>query len=381
MSGNPEDEWFTDGMTETLITDLSRVPNLIVISRESTFTYKGKSVDVRQVAKELNVRYVLEGSIQRTSDRLRVNAQLIDATTGKHLWADRYDRPLDDIFAIQDELAGHIMNEVDIQVVSGPQARVLRGSTRDRRAYEMFLRALRHFFTYTQEGFARAEELMTEALKIDPDFTAAMTLLGWVYYHQGDAGWRRDSAQSYQMALEMAHRATKVDPLNGNGYSLASSTLLNLKRYEDALAAADKAVSVAPNQADVTGNVAWTYATSGRAEEALTLVNRAFRLNPYAPPWLYGARGDSLLWTGRVDEALPVLHKCSDPLPEFIWCRLGLAVAYVKAGRPVDARTQARAALRINPSITAEDNAYTRAMRVPGERAEVVKALREAGLK
>ena len=381
MSGSPDDEWFSDGMTETLITDLSRVPNLIVISRESTFTYKGKSVDVRHVGKELNVRYVLEGSVQRTNERLRLNAQLIEAATGHHLWAERFDRPLDDVFAVQDEITDRIMTEIDVTVVSGPQARAYRGSTRDRQAYELFLRAFRHFYEYTQEGFFRAEELLAQALRKDPQFTRAMTLLGWVYYQQGDAGWRRDSQESYRMALEMARRATAVHPHNGNGYVLEASVLAIMQDHPQALAAAEKALAVEPNVADVVANVAWIYTAEGRAEEAVPLMQRAFRLNPFAPAWMHGAHGDSLLWAGYVDESVPALHKCVDQIPDFLLCRLALTYAYVQTGKLDDARAHAREALRINPRITAKDNTYTLALGLPQSRARVIAALRRAGLR
>ena len=140
MSGKPDEEWFSDGMTETLITDLSRLNNLFVIARNSTFTYKGKAVDVRQVGRELGVRYVLEGSVQRTSGRLRVNAQLIDAQTGRHLWAERYDRKLDDVFDIQDDITQRIVTELQVTLLAGEQARAWRKTTRNRQAYELFLK-------------------------------------------------------------------------------------------------------------------------------------------------------------------------------------------------------------------------------------------------
>ncbi|MGH8581918.1 MAG: adenylate/guanylate cyclase domain-containing protein, partial [Gammaproteobacteria bacterium] len=197
MSGNAGEDWFTDGMTETLITDLSRLKNLFVIARNSSFAYKGKQVDVRQVGRELGVRYILEGSVQRTRERLRINAQLVEVQTGRHLWAERYDRRLDDVFDVQDDIAQNIMTELQVSLLAGEQARAWRKTTRNREAYELFLKGKEHHERFTREDVVRAQALLQQALALDPKFAMAMVWLGWTHYIQGDSGWSADSRQSY----------------------------------------------------------------------------------------------------------------------------------------------------------------------------------------
>ena len=196
MDGNAKEDWFADGLTDTLITDLSRVSNLFVIARNSSFAYKGKAVDARQVGRELGVRNLLEGSVQRTSKRLRINVQLIEAETGRHVWAQRYDRTPSDIFQIQDDIAQKIVTELDVKLLRGEQVRTWRGATRSREAYEYWAQGIPLFQTYTREGIAKAGELAKKALEIDPNFTMAMVAMGWNLFTQGDQGWSDDQMNS-----------------------------------------------------------------------------------------------------------------------------------------------------------------------------------------
>jgi len=381
MSGKPEDEWFSDGMTETLITDLSRLNNLFVIARNSTFAYKGKSIDVRRVGQELGVRYVLEGSVQRTTERLRVNAQLIDALTGRHVWAERYDRNLADVFDIQDDITQNIMTELDVKLLQGEQARAWRKTTRNRQAYELYLKGREHHERFTREDMARAQALHQQALELDPKFTMAMVWLGWTHYMQGDSGWSTDSTESYLKAVALGRRAIAIDPSLGDAYAGLTAWLATLEKYPEAMAAAEKAIELSPNQADILVLSGWTFATTGRANEAISLVERALRLNPLPPDWFYGALGDSLLFAKRVEEALPAHRKCVERIPDFIWCQLGITVDYVETGKNEQASIHAKEAIRINAGITAANNTYVRSIGIPEDRERVVKALRKAGLK
>ena len=381
MSGSTGEDWFSDGMTETLITDLSRLRNLFVIARNSSFTYKGKAVDVRQVARELGVRYVLEGSAQRTTKRLRVNAQLVEADTARHLWAQRYDRTLDDVFDIQDDIAQNIVTELQVTLLTGEQARAWRKTTRNREAYELYLMGREHHERFTREDMARAQALHEQALQLDPNFTMAMVWLGWAHFQQGDAGWSSNPRDSYLKAVDLGRKAAAIDPSLGDAYAMVAGVLYTLERYPEGLAAVEKSLALSPNQADVLALGGWNLATYGRAQEALPLVQRALRLNPIPPDWYYGALGDSLLFAKRLDEALPIHRKCVERLPDFIWCQLGLTVVYVESGKLDQATMHAKEALRINPTITAADNTYVRVIAVPEDRARVVKALRIAGLR
>jgi adenylate cyclase len=304
-----EYEWFTDGMSETLLTDLARLPHLLVISSESSFAYKGKSVDIRQIGKDLNVRYVLEGSVQRTKDRLRMTVQLTDTTSGRQMWTERYDRPLDDVFAVQDEVVDRIVTELDVALLSGQQARDWRRTTRNREAHDLYLRAMQHYYRYTQQDMAEAEALAAQALKLDPNCAVCVSTMGWIYYQQGDAGWQRPSSASYQQALDMARKAVALDPQLGIAHALESSVLLNREQYTEAMAATERALAASPNQGNVVANSAWNFATMGRANEAVQLMQRALRLNPFPPAWYYGGLGESLTWSGRPGEGAAALQK------------------------------------------------------------------------
>jgi adenylate cyclase len=381
MSGKPDDDWFSDGMTETLITDLSRLNHLFVIARNSSFTYKGKPVDVRRVGAELGVRYVLEGSIQRTSDRLRVNAQLVEASAGRHLWAERYDRNVADVFDIQDDITQHIVTELDVKLLQGEQARAWRKTTRNPQAYELYLKGREHHERFTREDMARARALHQQALDLDPKFTMAMIWLGWAHFIEGDSGWSPNSRESYLQAVALGQRAVTIDPTLADGYAALSGWLSTLERYPEAVAAAERAIALSPNQADTLVVSGWTFSENARAGEAIALVERALRLNPIPPDWYFGALGDSFLFANRVDDALAVHRKCVERLPDFIWCQLGLTVDYVETGKLAQATIHAKEAVRINPKITAEDNTYVRSIGNPKERSRVVMALRQAGLK
>ena len=234
MSGKPDDDWFSDGMTETLITDLSRLDNLFVIARNSTFTYKGKPVDVRRVGQELGVRYVLEGSVQRTGERLRVNAQLVDAQTGRHLWAERYDRKLADVFEIQDDITQHIVTELDVKLLQGEQARAWRKTTRNREAYDLFLRGRAHLDRYTREDMAKAQALFQQALDLDPKFTMAMVDLGWTDFSQGDAGWSPDSESPTSRPLRSGERRSR-STRSWARLRLIAVDLLTLEKHSEAI--------------------------------------------------------------------------------------------------------------------------------------------------
>jgi adenylate cyclase len=381
LSGKAEDEAFTDGMTETLITDLSRLNNLFVIARNSTFTYKGKSVDVRRVGEELGVRYVLEGSVQRIGTRLRVNAQLIEAQAGRHLWAERYDRTLADVFDIQDDLAQRIVTELDVKLLKGEQGRTWRKATRNPQAYDLFLTGLHHYNRFNREDMAISQGFFQQSLELHPKFTMGLVYLGWTHAIQGRSGWSLDPEDSYLQALALGRKAAETDPSLADAANLLSGALLWQGKHAEAVAEADKALALNPNQADILAWSAFPLAVNGRAEEAASLVQRALRRNPFPPDWYFNPLGASMLFSHRLEEALSAYRKCADRLPDLLPGQLGLTVAYVALGNLERATAQAREAMRINPKITAEDNSWVRGIGGREERAGVIDALRRAGLR
>ena len=381
LSGDSKESWLSEGMTQTLISDLSRLRNLYVIARNSVLTYKDKVVDVRKVGQELGVRYVMEGSIQRVPDRIRINVQLIEAASGRHLWSERYDRPAADIFEVQDDITHRIVTELDVALLHGEEARVWRRSTQSREAYELYLRAREHYDRYTKEDIAQSQTLLGRALEIDPKFTIALVWLGWTYYIQADSGWSSNSAASYERAVAFGRRAVQIDDSLADAYSMIGNVLLSLRRNSDAMIEFKRALEVGPNSADNLLLVGYGYAPNGKAAEAKVLIDRAFRLNPFPPPYWYGALGDALLFGKRPAEAIPFHRKCVDSIPDFIWCQFGLTVALAQTGKIDEARTQAKEVLRVNKDATAAENSYVAAIGDPAERQAIIELLRKAGLK
>jgi len=381
IGGDSAEDWYADGLTETLITDLSKLRHLFVIARNSSFAYRGKVADARQVGHELGVRYLLEGSVQRAADRVRINAQLIEAETGRQLWAERYDRSHADIFAIQDDITDKILTELRVKLLAGEQVRSWRRSTRSREAYELWAQGASLQGTHTREGVARARELAEKALEIDPKFAMAMVLIGWTHNSAGDTGWSNDATECYRQALAWGRKAIALDDSLGDAHAMVANVLLTLEQHGEALAEAEKALVVSPNDANVLALSACVLTNSGRAHEAVVLMQRAMRLNPFPPPWYYAGLGDSLLFAGRVEDAMLAHRQGVQLTPDFMWCQLGLTVAYVLLGKTDQAIAQAKEAITINPKITAADNIYVRSIADPMQRAKVVAAFRQAGLK
>jgi tetratricopeptide (TPR) repeat protein len=218
-------------------------------------------------------------------------------------------------------------------------------------------------------------------LKLDPKFAMALVQLGWVDYHEGDAGWSRDSKESYRKAVEYGRKAAAIDPSLGQAYALIAVNLLTLEEHAEALDAAKQALALSPNEANILVLAGWVLALTGHADEAISVVERAIRLNPVTPNWYFGALGDSLLFANRAQEALPAQRKCVEPAPDFLWCQLGLTVTYAEVGKLQEAKVQAKVAIGINPKITAEDNTYVRSLSVSKDRTRTAEALRRAGLK
>ena len=379
-SGDPEKDYLVDGISETLTTDLSRLRDLFVIAQHTVLAYKGTGVDPGKVGRQLGVRHVLQGSVQMSSERLRVNTKLVDAKTGRTVWADRFDRPIDDIFSIQDDIADKIVAALDVNLVAGAQASVWRKTTRNRKAYELYLDGRRHHFRFTREDVARARALSEQALRLDPNFTMAMVQLGWQHYLQGDAGWSDDPHTSHTQAVAWGEKAAEIDPSLADAYALLTSALLNLDRHPEALITTEKAIELGASQADVLVVAAWNLAWNDREDEALKLIERAMRLNPQSPFWYFGALGDGLLNAGRIEEAIEAQGKCVEAIPDFLWCQLGLALAYFDYGDLGNAKSHVKEALRINPALTARDNAYVRGVPPSPERERVIDALHKAGL-
>ena len=250
MSGEKEQEYFSDGITEDIISALSQIPTLFVIASQSTFTYKGKPVKIQQVGEDLGVRYVLEGSVQRSGDTLRVTAQLIDATTGHHLWSERYDREMKGIFALQDDITMKVITALQVKLMEGEHARLLAKGTKNLQAYLKFLQAREIFLTVTKEGNVQARRLLEEVIALDPQFAPAYSVLGWITYVDVAVGLSKSPYESYKQAFELAKKAVAMDDSFPTAHSLLGFLHVVMGRqYDKGIAECERAIALAPNSA------------------------------------------------------------------------------------------------------------------------------------
>ncbi len=379
MSGDAEQEYFADGITDDIITDLSKLRGLFVIARNSVFTYKGKPVDVRQVGSELGVRYVLEGSVRKAAQLLRINVQLIDCTTREHLWAQRFDRELKDIFVLQDEIARCVVEALDVQLVSGEQSRTWRKTTDNPEAYDYFLRGIAFLGTISRDGVQRARDNFSRALELDPNFTMAIINLAITYVIEADAAFSQSPPEDYKRAEELALRAQELDPQLGDVQTLLGVIQFSYHGdHRKGIAAMEKGVELSPNSSHSAVLLASFLTCCGRAEEALPMVQRAIRLNPFPPDWYLNVLGGAYLWTGQFDRAIEVYEECLAKASEFAFSHVSLALAYIGKGREADARRQIKEVLRISPRFTAEN--FLRYFNDPDTVDKVKDWLRQAGL-
>ena len=303
MSEDPKQEFLCDGITESIITALSKVRQLFVISRQSTFSYKGKPVKVKQVSEELGVRYVLEGSVQRSADRIRINAQLIDALTGDHLWAERYERDLKDIFALQDEITLKVLTAIQVKLTAGEQALVVEKYFKGKQGLDCYLKYLEGR-KYNQgsniEDNTVARRIAEEVIAMCPENPMAYVLLGGVYQIEYYVGSGKSPQESIEKGIEMAQKALAMDDSIPLAHGLLGDFYTLKREYDKAIAEGERAVALDPGGASVYMFYAMSLHYAGRAEEAIPLYQKAIRLNPSGSTGIYLNFGNALRIGGAV---------------------------------------------------------------------------------
>jgi adenylate cyclase len=382
MSGDPKQEFLSDGITEEITTALSRVPRLFVISRQSTFFYKGKPVKVKQVSEELGVRYVLEGSVQRSGDRIRINAQLIDALTGLHIWAERYDRDLTDLFALQDEVTIKILTAMRIKLTEGEQAR-RPGSRRPQNldCYLKILEGLNYYERITTEGNNVARRIAEEAIAMCPEDPWGYYLLAWVYYLDYWFGSTKSPQETIEKAIELAKKILAVDDSIAEVHYLLSA-LYSLKReYDKAIAEGERAVVLSPSGANAHEFYARSLTNAGRPEEAIPLLQKAMRLNPFHDSSTFLHLAHAYRITGRFEEAVSEYKKALQHTPNNIFAHISLAATYSMMGREKEARAEAAEVLRINPRFSVDSYAKRMISKDQSVIDNFADALHKTGLK
>jgi len=381
MSGDPKQEYFSDGITEEIITAISKVPRLFVIARNSTFTYKGKPVKVQKIAEELGVRYVLEGSVRKAGDRVRIAAQLIDAVTGHHLWAERYERNMKDIFALQDEITLKILMALQVKLTEGEQRVLLVKGTDNLNAYLKLLQSSEHSARFTKEDNVLARQLAKEAIALDPGYAMAYLRLSATHIMDSMYGSSESPRESLRLAEELVKKALALDANLAEAHAFLGRIYLTKRQHEKAIAEGERAVAMAPNSDFIHAALAFTLRHAGRPEEAIALFRKAIRLNPIPPVWYVWGLGFSHFMLGQYEEAIAELRKALHRAPDSQFSHIGLAAIYSELGREEDARAAAAEILRIDPTFSLEQWAKTHMYKNQADIDRVVEALHKAGLK
>jgi adenylate cyclase len=378
MTGDPKQEYFADGFTEQIITSLSKISSLFVISRNSTFTYKGKPVKVQQVSEELGVRYVLEGSVQKISSRIRINVQLIDAISGRHLWAESYDRDLKDIFGLQDEVILKITSAMSVNLTAGEQARAWAEGTKSLEAYLKFMQG-REYLRGNRESNALARRLAEETIALDPKYANAYALLGATHWKDVYLGTSRPK-ESIAKAIELTQKALAMNGSLADARSRLGVLYSWSGRYDEGIAEAERGVELDPNSGDANFFLAMVLRYAGKSKEAIPVIRKALRLEPMAPD-IY-VQNLALLYfqTGDCREAIAACEKGLKRQPDDLNSHVIMAAVYGSCGREKEARKEAAEVLRINPKFTVESYAAILPYKNPSDRDRTAQGLRKAGM-
>ena len=380
LSGDPEQEYFSDGISEDIITDLSMLSELHVIARNSSFVYKKAAVSVPDAAKALGARFVLEGSVRKAGNRVRVTAQLIDSRSGGHVWANRFDRDLTDIFAVQDELTREIVTALRLKLTAGEQDRLARKRAVNVNAYEFLLRGREQALALTQGGNIAARKLAEAAIAIDPQYAAAHGLIAFTHLNDYANGFTSDPEQSLRIGFELARRVVAMDEEEPAGHlalGIANSWSRDLDRAE---AEARRGLALSPNSVELLILLATVQIFSGDPAGALQTLNSVMRLDPHYPDIALQFLADAHFSLGEYDRAIDAIEQRLARNPQSETAYALLASCYAWLGRFEDARKAWEQALRINPSFSIERSRRVRPFRNPEHFERRVEGLRKAGL-
>jgi adenylate cyclase len=377
MSGDPEQEYFSDGITEEIITWLSKIPRLFVTARHSTFVFKGKVRSIREVGQQLGVRYVLEGSVRKSGDRIRVTAQLIEVKTDQHVWADRYDRELKDVFAIQDEITMNIIIALQVKLTDGEQAALRVGGTDNLDAYLKMLLAWEYFRQFSKEGNILARQKCEEAIALEPDYASAYASIAATHIKEVMVGWGDSPPNSLKLAMEYAQKCLTLDESFSDAHAVLGLIYLVMRQWDKAVEESELAVSLNPNGADNIVILALVFRAVGRVEEALALLNKALRLNPMPPNYYLQEFGSCYRLLGRYEEAIIMLKRVLDDDPNYLFSRLNLIATYVMSGEEETAHAEAMQVLEQSPDFSVE----RLLMNFPYKDPKIIDSLRECWLK
>ena len=410
ISGDPEEDYLGDGITEQVITALSKIPKMLVIARNSVFTYKGKPVMVQQVSEELGVRYVLEGSVQKSGDRLRITAQLIDAKTGNHLWSERYDRYLKDLFELQDDITKNVITAMQVKLTAGRIASALAKGTKNLEAYLKVMKGVHHFLRMNSNDNEIARHLGEEAIALDPNYSRAYVALAWTHFHDASFGWATVPAKSYEKAVELAKKAISIDEQFASAYMLLAIVysktgqsekavaigkkalsldptlnylygllLNNVGQFKDAIPFLKKAIRMNPKpQSLYFAQLGLSYHKTGQFKEAIQFLEKAIRIDPRPPSWYLVQLGWDYFLIGQNEKAIAVFNKSASIEPSDAFAHASLGCAFIATGKPEEAVEMFEKASSLNPDFQVRFALAFAIARVgAGNSSEATKILHE----
>ena len=357
-------KFFADGLTENIISALSKVEGLLVIARNSAATFKDKPVNVKQVAEELGVQYVLEGSVQKSGKQLRITAQLVDALKGYHLWSARYDRQAEGVFAVMDEITKHVFTELQVELTEGEHARMAAGGTENLEAWLNRIEGYNELIKFTRESQIRARELYQAAHEADPNWAFPVAGFSFTHWYEARRGWSDSREESIRLGIEAAERAIELQPDEAIGYTALTNMMFMIGEIEKGVELGRKAIELAPNSFAIVANLAIRFSEADQEHEAVELFQRAVRLSPKYPWWIDFGYGFALHLIGRTEDAVNIYKKAIDKGAQSAPLRVRLAAAYVDLGRMEEAKATIDEALEINPQFTATK--YRRSYPYPG---------------
>jgi adenylate cyclase len=379
LSGDPGQEFFSDGFTEDIITTLAKIPLMFVIARESSFTFKGKSVNIQVIGRNLGVRYVLEGSIQKFGDRIRITAQLIDATNGHHIWAEKYDRELKDIFAMKDEITMKIATVLQVKLTEGESAN-WGPETESFEAYIKVRQSWEHFRAFTPDDNILSRQKAKEALDLDPNYSSATEMFAWTLLMDGIFGTSKTPEKSIEQAFELAQKVLDRGDSDAGAHFLIGYAYSRKGQFDKAISELEIARDLFPNNAEINAGLGMILNAAGKPEDAINVLKNAMRLSPIPPSWYLENLGGAYRLTGQYKKAVHEYKKAIQLQPDDMLSHLNLALCYVKLGRGEDANAEAAEVLRINPKFSAES--YARHIPLKGEASKkiLIDGMRKAGL-
>ena len=383
MTGDPEQEYIGDGFSENIITAISHMPNLFVIARNSTFTYKGKSVKVQKISEDLGVRYVLEGSVQKSGKRIRVTAQLIDAIKGHHLWAEKYDREIKDFFDLLDEITLKIATSLHVKLTAGDEAQYY-GCTGNLEAWGYMIKADNHLNRTTKEDTTKARKLSEQALKLDSKYVCALVITAWSHLLEARFGWSESRTESMKHAFEFTQKALALDDAQSSAQLLLGKLYFFKRQHDKSIAEIEKAIALNPNYADAFAHLGQTLYYAGDPDRAIAMIKKAMRLQPHYPPYFLHSLAGSYLGVGRFEEAIVVgkrllelsqKGKYNPILPHIL-----LAELYTNVDQEDKARIHAAEVLKFNPKFSLNAWQKIHFYKNPADLERRLVALRKAGL-